>query len=227
MKSYVVKKQAPFYEQLYHTIKKMILDGVYQPGDRIVESALAKELNLSRTPIREAIRALEKEGLVVVDEKSRIIVYNPTAKDVEDVYQCRMALESFAVRLTILRASDGEIQELEDTLLLTKQKIEQKDYRKNEVIELNSRFHNLIIQFSRNHFLQKHLNGLKSILHLYRVLNFQGENRDWMIYREHQEIFDLIRQREEERAAEAMIKHLIHDYTHLLEVLENRHHANE
>jgi DNA-binding GntR family transcriptional regulator len=152
----------------------MILNGVYKPGERIVESKLAKEMNISRTPIREAIRALEKEGLVVIDEKSRIIVYNPTVADVQDVYQCRMALESFAARLTIQRATDSEIKQIEDTLLLTKNKIEQKGYLKDDVIELNFQFHNLINQFSGNRLLQTQLNNLKSLLHLYRILNFQG-----------------------------------------------------
>jgi DNA-binding GntR family transcriptional regulator len=200
----------------------MILNGVYKPGERIVESKLAKEMNISRTPIREAIRALEKEGLVVIDEKSRIIVYNPTVADVQDVYQCRMALESFAARLTIQRATDSEIKQIEDTLLLTKNKIEQKGYLKDDVIELNFQFHNLINQFSGNRLLQTQLNNLKSLLHLYRILNFQGENRDWVIYNEHHKIFDFIKQRDEEKAAEAMVGHLIHDYTHLIEVLENR-----
>lgn len=222
MESYFVEKPVPFYNQLYNTIKRMILNGVYKPGERIVESKLAKEMNISRTPIREAIRALEKEGLVVIDEKSRIIVYNPTAQDVKDVYQCRMALESLAAKLTIQRATDNEIKEIEDTLLLTKNKIEQKGYVKDDVIELNYQFHNLILQFSGNRVLQKQLNDLKSLLHLYRILNFQGENRDWDIYNEHQEIFGFIKQRDEEKAAETMIAHLIHDYTHLIEVLENR-----
>jgi DNA-binding GntR family transcriptional regulator len=222
MESYFVEKPVPFYNQLYHTIKRMILNGVYKPGERIVESKLAKEMNISRTPIREAIRALEKEGLVVIDEKSRIIVYNPTVADVQDVYQCRMALESFAAKLTIQRATDSEIKQIEDTLLLTKNKIEQKGYLKDDVIELNFQFHNLINQFSGNRLLQTQLNNLKSLLHLYRILNFQGENRDWVIYNEHHKIFDFIKLRDEEKAAEAMVGHLIHDYTHLIEVLENR-----
>jgi DNA-binding GntR family transcriptional regulator len=222
MESYFVEKPVRFYNQLYHTIKRMILNGVYKPGERIVESKLAKEMNISRTPIREAIRALEKEGLVVIDEKSRIIVYNPTVADVQDVYQCRMALESFASKLTIQRATDSEIKQIEDTLLLTKNKIEQKGYLKDDVIELNFQFHNLINQFSGNRLLQTQLNNLKSLLHLYRILNFQGENRDWVIYNEHQQIFDYIKLRDEEKAAEAMVGHLIHDYTHLIEVLENR-----
>ncbi|WP_248928466.1 GntR family transcriptional regulator [Paenibacillus hamazuiensis] len=222
MEPYVIKKPVPYYDQLYHTIKKMILDGVYKPGERIVESKLAKELNLSRTPIREAIRALENEGLVLLDEKSRVIVYSPTVEDVEDVYQCRMALESLAVKLTIQRASDHEIGEIENILQQADRKIGQKDYLKDEVIDLNVQFHNLIIQFSRNNLLQKHLNSIKSRIHLYRVLNFQGENRDRAIYNEHKEIFDWMKQRNEDKASEAMVNHLVHDYHHLIEVLKSQ-----
>ncbi|MEC0233520.1 GntR family transcriptional regulator [Paenibacillus kribbensis] len=219
MESYFVEKSLPFYDQLYHKIKKMILDGVFKPGERIVESKLAKEMNLSRTPIREAIRVLENEGLVVIDEKSRIIVYNPTVKDVEDVYQCRMALESLAVKLSVQRASDQEMAEIEKVLELCNNKIEQREYDKDEVIDLNFQFHNLIIHYSANDLLQKHLNSIKSRLHLYRILNFQGDDRAQIIYNEHKKIFDYMKEKNETKAAEAMVEHLNHDYKHLIGLL--------
>jgi DNA-binding GntR family transcriptional regulator len=224
MDSYSVEKPVPFYDQLYHKIKKMIFDGVFKPGERIVESKLARDMNVSRSPVREAIRALEKEGLVVIDDKSRIIVYRPTVQDMEDVYQCRMALESFAVRLIIQRASDEELNLIEETLRLTQNTIEhRKGYDKDEVIGLNARFHDLIIQFSRNIRLQKQLNDLKSLSYLYRVLNFQGENRAKIILNEHWDIFHFIKQRNERKASETMITHLNHDYNHLLELLDSSH----
>jgi DNA-binding GntR family transcriptional regulator len=228
MDSYSVEKPVPFYDQLYHKIKKMIFDGFFKPGERIVESKLARDMNVSRSPVREAIRALEKEGLVVIDEKSRIIVYMPTVQDMEDVYQCRMALESLAVRLFIQRAADDEVNLIEETLRLTQTKIEHcEGYDKDEVISLNARYHDLIIQFSRNIRLQKQLSDLKSLSYLYRVLNFRGENRANIILNEHREIFDAIKQRNEQKASDSMIAHLNHDYNHLLELLDAPHDKNE
>ncbi|MBP1155652.1 MULTISPECIES: GntR family transcriptional regulator [unclassified Paenibacillus] len=222
MDSYSVEKPMPYYDQLYHSIKKMIFDGVFKPGERIVESRLAKEMNVSRSPIREAIRALEKEGLVVIDEKSRIIVYKPTVKDVEDIYQCRMALEALAVRVTVQKATDVEMKRIEDSLSLAKAKIKQPNgYDKDEVIRLNEEFHDLIMTFSRNNRLQKQLNDLRSLMFLYRIINFYGEGRDWTIYNEHAEIFSFMKERNEEAASEAMVRHLTADYNHLTQVLSD------
>ncbi|TDF93165.1 GntR family transcriptional regulator [Paenibacillus piri] len=216
MDSYRIEKPAPFYDQLYRSIKQMIVDGIFKPGERIVESRLARDFNVSRSPIREAIRALEKDGLIQVDDKSRIIVYTPTLQDVEDIYQCRMALESMAASLTVRRASDVELQRIEETLRQTRIRIEAEGgYVKEEVIGLNTRFHSLLIEFSGNWRLERQLNDLKALLHLYRVINFQGPNREWDIYNEHLDIFNAIQNRQEQQAADAMIRHLIHDYEHL------------
>jgi DNA-binding GntR family transcriptional regulator len=141
-------------------------------------------------------------------------------KDMEDVYQCRMALESLGVRLVIQRATDEELNRIDETLQETRSKINQpKGYDKDEVIALNAQYHDLIIQYSRNERLQKQLNDLKSLSYLYRVLNFHGEKREQIILDEHQEIFDLMKQRVVEKASETMIRHLTHDYKHLLELL--------
>src|SRR4051794_17322207 len=86
MNGFMIEKPVPYYEQFYHSIKAMIFEGKFKPGERIIENKLAKEFNVSKSPIREAIRMLEQEGLIVMDEKSRMIVYQPTLKDVEEIY---------------------------------------------------------------------------------------------------------------------------------------------
>lgn len=94
MSDSVVDKRMPYYEQCYYTIKNMIFNGKFKPGERINETQLTKDFNVSKSPVREAIRILEKEGLLVVD-KSRVLVYEPTVKDIKEVYFCRMALPYF------------------------------------------------------------------------------------------------------------------------------------
>lgn len=112
MNDYPIEKRPPYYEQFYHSIKKMIFEGKFKPGERINETQLAREFGVSKSPVREAIRVLEKEGLVLVDEKSKVVVYEPTMRDVEEIYFCRMALESFAVRLATEVASDEQMEQL-------------------------------------------------------------------------------------------------------------------
>jgi DNA-binding GntR family transcriptional regulator len=224
MEHYSIEKVVPYYDQIYHSIRQMIFQGVFQPGERIYEAKIAREFNVSRSPVREAVRALEKEGLLVIDGKSKITVYKPTMKDVEDIYQCRMALESLAARLTTRLASDRELKEIENTLLKTKKCLESKKTADQEtIILLNARFHDLITQFSQNKRLQKQLHDLRSLTHYYRVINFQGEKREWIIYHEHEEIFSAIIQRDEEKAGLVMSNHIANDFKHLKQILNNQH----
>jgi len=212
-----LEKPQPYYEQFYHMIKKMIYEGKFQPGERINETQLAKEFNVSKSPIREAIRILEKEGLLVV-EKLKVVVYKPTAKDVKDIYFCRKALESFAVSLTTQTASDEELGEIEVLLEKTEQAI-QANEDPNTIITLNEQFHNLIISFTRNTRLQKQVADLKGLIYYFRILNFKGKSRAEEIVKQHRNIFNYMKIRDEKLAAQEMIKHLELDVEHLFEVL--------
>ncbi|WP_134704602.1 GntR family transcriptional regulator [Ammoniphilus sp. YIM 78166] len=220
MSDYSIEKRSPYYEQFYHSIKKMIFEGKFKPGERINETQLAKEFNVSKSPVREAIRVLEKEGLVIVDEKSRVLVYEPTMRDVEEIYYCRMALESFAVRSTTKIATEAEIKEIETTLAKTEQAI-QNGEESNVIIALNDLFHHLILEYTQNRRLQKQWNDLKSLTYLFRILNFQGEDRATIILKQHRGIFHYMKSRDQEAASKAMIDHLQCDLEHLLQVISH------
>ncbi len=216
----MLEKPKPFYEQSYHAIKRMIFEGKLKPGERIVEAKMAKELGVSKSPLREAIRVLEKEGLVVID--TRVMVYKPTIKDVEEIYFCRMALESFAAGLTTRIASAEELESIENTLQKTEEAILQS-MEQNVIIELNERFHELIIQYTQNNLLRKQLNDLKGLIYYFRILNFEGEKRAEHILEQHQQIFHHMKQRNDEQASKAMVHHLQLDLDHLVEVLSHNH----
>ncbi|OIK14466.1 GntR family transcriptional regulator [Bacillus sp. MUM 116] len=223
MNSFSIEKPVRYYDQVYNSIKEKIVKGVLKPGDSIFESRIAKELHISRSPVREAVRALEKEGLLVIDEKSRIAVYKPTLKDIADIYECRMALESLATRLTTRYATNQEIKDIENTVLNVKQNLNAEGERNRDVlIEENGRFHDLITKYSQNRRLQKQLRDLKSLSQYYRVLNFQGDNREWIVFNEHQEILDQIKRRNEENASLKMKKHLETDLLHLKEIFNSQ-----
>lgn len=221
MSGFSVEKPVPYYEQFYHSIKQMIFDGTYKPGERIVETQLAKQFGVSKSPVREAIRLLEKEGLVVVDEKSRVMVYEPLLKDVEDIYVCRMALESFAVGLLVTIASDEELNEINQVLDEADKAISE-GADAAEIIEWNAQFHRLIVQFTQNKRLQKQVDDLKSLTHYYRILNFGEPGRSDIILTEHKRIFAYIKARNKEQAAQEMITHLEHDLQYIAKVLQER-----
>lgn len=212
-----LKTQEPYYIQFYHMIKQMIFEGKFQPGERINETQLAKEYQVSKSPIREAIRILEKEGLLVV-ERAKIVVYQPTLKDVEDIYYCRMALESFAVKRTTKIATDAELEHIKKTLKETEDAIKQ-EMEPNEIISLNEKFHQLILAYSQNPRLQKQVDDLKSLINYFRILNFKGEQRAMEILKQHRNVFYYMEQRDAEKAAAEMVRHLEMDVEHLVTVL--------
>lgn len=212
-----LERKNPYYIQFYQMIKQMIFNGEIQPGERINETQLAKEYSVSKSPIREAVRILEKEGLLVVDG-SKLVVYKPTLKDVEDIYYCRMALESFAVKRTTSIASDKELQQIEATLDKTEEAIN-TNQDANTIISLNEQFHRLILTYSQNSRLQKQVNDLKGLINYYRILNFKGEQRAEEILRQHRQVFRYIKKRKVSEATEEMMKHLEMDVEHLLQIL--------
>lgn len=156
MKNYKIEKASWYYNQAYSSIKDMIFNGVLKPGDRIYESKLTSEFQISRSPVREAIHPLEKDGLLLLSDKSKITVYKPTKEDLENIYECRQALESQAAKLTTRKASDNELEQIENILLEAQKNIEHfNDKLTKTVISLNTQFHNLILNFSQNSLLQK------------------------------------------------------------------------
>ena len=221
MNQFSVEKPMPYYEQFYHKIKQMIFQGEIKPGERINETQLAKDFNVSKSPIREAIRLLEKEGLVVVNEKSKVMVYEPTLKDVEEIYFCRKALESSAVALLVEIATDEEIAVIEKSLLETEQMILRND-SPDQIISSNERFHNLIILGTKNGRLQNQIDDLRGLVRFFRILNFRGEGRAETILSQHREIYQYIKNRDADNAAKQMMKHLALDTKHLLEVLGSK-----
>ncbi|MEH7389436.1 GntR family transcriptional regulator [Bacillus sp. JJ1474] len=223
MNTFEIEKPVRYYDQVYNSIREMIVQGVLKPGDKIFEAKIARELDISRSPVREAVRALEKEGLLVIDGKSRITVYKPTMKDIEDIYECRMALESLAARLTTRLASGQEIKRIENTVLNAKRYLDDaaKEQNRLALIGENTQFHDLITKYSQNVRLKKQLRDLYSLSHYYRVLNFQGENRELVVFNEHLEILNFMKRRDEEKASVMMRKHLETDLTHLKEIFAN------
>jgi DNA-binding GntR family transcriptional regulator len=215
MDAYSIEKSVPYYDQVYDSIKRKIILGDFRPGEKIFEAKIARQFQISRSPVREAVRALVKEGLLVI-ENSKITVYKPNSIDVEEIYQCRMALESLATKLTAKLASEEQLQEIEETLIKTEKLLKNEDVNSyEEITYLNSQFHDLIIQYCKNKRLQKQLNELRSLTYYYRRNNIQGDNRKHIIFQGHKEIFYHIKNGDDVNAGLAMENHIAQDLKHL------------
>lgn len=220
MNNYKIEKAPSYYLQAYNSIKEMIFNGVLKPGDRVYESKIASEFQISRSPVREAIRSLEKDGLLLLDDKSKITVYQPTKEDIENIYECRQALESQAARLTTRRASDMELDEINNILLEAQKNIEHdNDNLIKTIILLNTQFHNLILNYCQNPRLQKQSKDLGILTHFYRSIDIYEHERIMDIFNYHLEIFHYIKQRNEEKSAQTMYDHIGNDLKHLEDIL--------
>nr|WP_276561467.1 GntR family transcriptional regulator [Bacillus sonorensis] len=218
--TFSIQRPVSYHDQVHRYLKDMIIKGRYQPGERIYESKIAKELQVSRSPVREAIRTLEQEGLLLIDEKSKITVYEPTLKDLEDIYQCRQALESLAVSLATQSAKKETLELIERTLREANREFEQNSCQSAQaLLHLNTRFHDLIIEASQNRRLQKQLHDLRSLTFFYRSKNIEKRERCFEIISQHQGIYRSMQQRDEAKAAELMRRHIEADLCYLKTVL--------
>ena len=128
--------------KIYNRLKNAILNGVYKPGESLIEMRLAKELGVSRTPIREAIRQLELEGLVSSIPNKGVVVEGVSAQDIEDIYTIRKMIEGLAAKWAAEKISD-EAEGIKDVLDL----MEFSRKRNVEKLsELDSRFHDIILK---------------------------------------------------------------------------------
>lgn len=202
------EKKKNLYEQVYVTIKDHIIKGVFTPGQKLVEAKLVSMFNTSRTPIREALRRLEMEGLVVSRPSQGVEVTNFTKAAMNDLFECNSVLEGLAAKKAAINIDDDSISLLEECLMLAEKYFEQDQL--NKVAEKNTLFHDIIVQSSKNSNLIHMMENIRSQVLAYRSFISSYKFRSTFM-EEHWEIFHAIKNREPEKAEELMKKHILTD----------------
>ncbi|WP_096437411.1 GntR family transcriptional regulator [Alteribacter populi] len=202
--------QRPLYEQVYEDIKDNILTGKLAPGSRIVSAKLAEHYQISRTPLREALRQLQIEGLLEND-KAGLYVVKIDADDFEELCDCRLYLEKEVIRLVVDDAGDEHLEAIERLLSYSEKVIKDEGNNHKEILELNARFHKLVIDCCSNKRLIQLVNQIRSVLLIYRGMILQDETHNLEIFKEHLTIFHCIKDRNKEKAVEAIEMHLTND----------------
>ena len=144
---------------VYTTLRDAIRSGLLKPGDRLMEIQVAKELGVSRTPVREASRRLEAEGMVVMVPRRGTYVSSMSLRDINDVFEIREALETLAAGLAAERITDEELDELERIMVTMDEMVQQG--KLDELVAMDIRFHEQIYAASRNVKLVNILSNLK------------------------------------------------------------------
>ena len=149
-------------EETAALIRERVFAGRYRSGDRLTQAGLSAELGLSRTPLREALRLLEQDGIVVLDSAGSASVATATPAQLQDAYAFREALETAACRLACPRLTPGTLAEL-DRLV-----DEQRRAAGPRFHQLVSRFHAVLLEASGNSHLQKHLSLVRMAEEVFR-----------------------------------------------------------
>jgi DNA-binding GntR family transcriptional regulator len=210
-------------EVIFNTIREAIIMGELKPGERLMEIHLAEKMGVSRTPVREAIRKLELEGLVTMIPRKGAHVAELSAKDIMDVLEVRATLDGLASALSAERIKDNELKELDNT---RKQFAIYAD-KGNLVgsIKKDVEFHDVIYRSSRNDRLIQIANNLREQVQRFRVIYMKDYSSYADLIKEHSEIYEAIATRDIERAGKAAQAHIINQEAAIIKAI-NRNNIN-
>ncbi len=196
----------PLRDVVFNTLRDAILKGELEPGERLMEIHLANKLGVSRTPIREAIRMLENEGLAVTVPRKGAQVAKMTEKDLEDVLEIRDALDGLAVECACSRMTEDDFKALEHAMEVFLDATKHGEVR--AIVEADEEFHNVIYKSTKNPKLMNIVANIKEQMYRYRYEYIKGNNDFSHIVDEHEKILDGLRRQDVKFVKEIMHTHL-------------------
>lgn len=196
----------PLRDVVFNTLRKAILTGELKPGERLMEIHLANRLGVSRTPIREAIRKLELEGLVIMIPRRGAEVAQITEKSLKDVLEVRRALDALCAELACDRITEEEQGRLKEACGAFERATRTKDA--TIIAKADVKFHDIIIQATGNQRLVQLINNLSEQMYRYRFEYIKDENRHDSLVNEHRIIYQSIVSGDKKRAAETARLHI-------------------
>ena len=196
----------PLREVVFKTLRNAIVHGEFEPGERLMEVTLAKRLGVSRTPVREAMRMLELEGLVVMIPRRGAEVARITAKDLSDALEIRMALEDLAAGLACKRIDDEGRARLRQVCDDFKRAVNSKVIP--EIVDADVAFHNAIMDVTNNQRLINMAQSLREQVYRYRVEYVKDFSYHDKLVAEHEALMNAILDGDVDKAKEITRKHI-------------------
>lgn len=215
----------PLRDVVFNTLRQAIITGEFAPGERLMEIALAEKLGVSRTPVREAIRKLELEGLVVMIPRKGAEVAQITEKDLRDSLEVRCNLEELSVKLACERITKEGEEKLKLALADFRKAIEEQDFQK--IVDSDIAFHDVIFEVTQNHRLMQIASSLREQVYRYRVQYIKDEKLHPVLEEEHRMIVDYILKKDVKQAVSVMKKHIINQEEGVIKKIQNQSGADE
>jgi DNA-binding GntR family transcriptional regulator len=191
----------------YDDLKGLFQKGAYVPGDFLTEGELARRLKMSKTPVRTALTRLEMDGYVTVSPQQGIVVREPSIHEVMDLFDIRMALETFVVKRLAGNLQVDQTRRLRENLDAQARSVKSLD---NETYtRLDTEFHILLCEFHDNREITQTMERLRGKLHRI-ILGIQLKTPDRMVdgWREHEAIAESVNQGRGDQAAQRVVQHL-------------------
>ena len=207
----------PLRDLVFEALREAIINGTLKPGERLMEVQLAEEMGVSRTPVREAIRKLELEKLVVRVPRKGAYVADISKTEIAEVFEIRRALEGLAAQLAADRATDDQLETLERYLFRISEAIDKGDLE--ATIMLDTEFHNELYQAANNERLGEMINNLREHIQRYRSTSLAHPGRMKQALSEHRRIVESIGKRDATLAKKLAEEHIINAENSLMQAI--------
>lgn len=214
-----INEYLPLRDVVFYTLRQAILKGELEPGERLMEMQLAEQLGVSRTPIREAIRKLELEGLVLMIPRRGAIVAKITEKDLRDVLEVRSSLERLSTELACDRILDSTIDELRQAQEAFKEALNQDDITLQAQRDVE--FHDVIYKATDNLRLIQMLNNLREQMYRYRLEYLKHDLAHQTLIEEHEAIIEALSKRDKEAAIKIIVRHVYNQELTVMKKIQN------
>lgn len=210
----------PLRDVVFNTLRRAILRGELKPGERLMEIQLANKLGVSRTPIREAIRKLELEGLVLMIPRKGAEVAEITEKNLRDVLEVRCALEELAVQLACDRIDGNGVKELHVAADHFRSILDSDDITK--IAEADEAFHDVIFKATGNARLIQLLNNLREQMYRYRIEYLKKEECYPQLIEEHAMIMKAIENHDKDAATRVTSQHIANQVNTVVDTIRHK-----
>lgn len=192
--------------KVFNKLREDILAGKYDQNDELREAAISKEMGVSRTPVREALRQLELEGLVTIVPNKGAYVNGVTAKDIYDIYMIRSSLEGLCARWACDNITREQLEELEEITYLSDFHIQKEHW--DQIFELDNRFHLLLYEASGSKILEHILSDYHHYVERVRKNTLSSQERAMQAAIEHKAILEAVRNKDVQKAGELANEHI-------------------
>jgi len=199
------EEQQSLRDRVYSKLKQAITEGMFPPGTRLVENELAERLKVSRTPVRESLQRLSREGFVTVLPRRGVVVESLSLKDVEEIFMLREVLEGLAGALAAQRITEPELRSLEKVVEDSRKAALENN--EEDAVRFNAQFHSIVIEAAKSPKLKELLNVVLDQVSNYRRISMSQPGRPHKAAEEHAAIVKAIKENDPEEAENLLRQH--------------------